>query len=64
MKMKAHIMTGFKGHSKPWAFTFFPPHCAVCGTSPTRDRSRALCSGSTESQPLDCKGNPMGFYLE
>ena len=32
---------------------FFPSHCTVCGTSPTRDWPCAHCSGSPESQPLD-----------
>ena len=29
-------------------------------SSPTRDRTRAPCSGSAESQPLDCQGIPEG----
>ena len=32
---------------------FLFSHCTICGTSPTRDRPCAHCSGSPESQPLD-----------
>ena len=35
-------------------------------SSLTRDRTRAPCSGSVESQPLDLQGSPssFNFYLE
>ena len=29
----------------------------------TRDQTRAPCSGSTESQPLDCQRNPLVLFL-
>ena len=32
-------------------------------SSPTRDGTRAPCSGSTESQPLDCQGSPHMYFL-
>ena len=46
-------------------------HCGMqtlsCGlhvgsSSPTRDRTRAPSTGSTESYPLDCQGSPVDRY--
>ena len=39
---------------------FFWLHCAALRdlSAPTRDRTRVPCSGSVESQPLDCQGSP------
>ena len=34
------------------------PHSIQGPTSPTRDRSCALCSGGVESEPLDLQGCP------
>ena len=34
----------------------------VGSSSPTRDRTRAPCTGSTESQPLRHQGSPCPFY--
>ena len=46
-------------------FTFWP-HCAACGiryyfSFLIRDRTQALCSRNTESEPLDCQGSPNLF---
>ena len=47
----------FPGSQVGAFFSFFWPHCSACGTSPTRDGTRAPCSGSTESYPVDCQGS-------
>ena len=37
---------------------FLAPPCGMQGlSSPTRDQTRAHCSGSSESSPLDCQGS-------
>ena len=45
-----------------WVF-FFWPHGMWDPNPPTRDWTCAPCIGSTESQPLDLQGSPLGSLL-
>ena len=47
-------------------FFFFNLAMSLCmqdPSSPTRDRTSAPCSGSTESKPLDCRRSPEKWHL-
>ena len=51
-------------HKFVFCFQFFGiPHGMWDLSSLTRDRSPVPCSGSTESEPLDCQGSPASILL-
>ena len=47
----------------PSFFKAVPLHGMWYLSSPTRDQTHTSCSGSTESQPLDCQGSPQDVSL-
>ena len=47
----------------PSFFKAVPLHDVWHLSSPTRDQTHTSCSGSRESQPLDCQGSPQDVSL-
>ena len=60
---KIFLSLSFSLSFLPSFFKAVPLHDVWHLSSPTRDQTHTSCSGSRESQPLDCQGSPQDVSL-